>query len=86
MPTESYDQLAIFAAVSRERRFTRAAAKLGMSGAHVLRVIALRFEEINTELALLSEFRDKLAGRLRITAPDAPLPARCRHGIEFYGT
>jgi len=31
MSTESYDQLAIFAAVSRERRFTRAAVKLGMS-------------------------------------------------------
>jgi Transcriptional regulator len=100
MPTESYDQLAIFSVVARERSFTRAAAKLGMSqpalsrtmrnleerlgvrllarttrsvspteaGEHLLKVIAPRFEEIDTELALLSEFRDKPAGRLRITA------------------
>ncbi|MFS2096243.1 LysR family transcriptional regulator [Pseudomonas sp. Pseusp11] len=100
MTTESYDQLAIFAAVAQERSFTRAAARLGMSqpalsramrqleerlgvrllarttrsvspteaGEHLLRVIAPRFEEINSELALLSEFRDKPAGKLRITA------------------
>jgi DNA-binding transcriptional LysR family regulator len=100
MSTESYDQLAIFSIVARERSFTRAAAKLGMSqpalsrsmrqleerlgvrllarttrsvspteaGEHLLHVIAPRFEEINTELALLSEFRDKPAGKLRITA------------------
>ena len=100
MSTESYDQLAIFSIVARERSFTRAAAKLGMSqpalsrsmrqleerlgvrllarttrsvspteaGEHLLKVIAPRFEEINTELALLSEFRDKPAGKLRITA------------------
>ncbi len=100
MSSESYDQLAIFSIVARERSFTRAAAKLGMSqpalsrsmrqleerlgvrllarttrsvspteaGAHLLHVIAPRFEEINTELALLSAFRDKPAGKLRITA------------------
>lgn len=100
MPTESYDQLAIFSVVARERSFTHAAAKLGISqpalsrsmrnleerlgvrllarttrsvsateaGKHLLAVIAPRFEEINTELALLSKFRDKPAGRLRITA------------------
>ena len=100
MATEGYDQLAIFSVVARERSFTRAAAKLGMSqpalsrtmrqleerlgvrllarttrsvspteaGDHLLRVIAPRFEEINAELALLNEFRDKPAGRLRITA------------------
>ncbi|MCP1444872.1 DNA-binding transcriptional LysR family regulator [Pseudomonas sp. GGS8] len=100
MTAESYDQLAIFAAVAQERSFTRAAARLGMSqpalsramrqleerlgvrllarttrsvsptqaGEHLLQVIAPRFEEINSELALLSEFRDKPAGKLRITA------------------
>ena len=100
MAAEGYDQLAIFSVVARERSFTRAAAKLGMSqpalsrtmrqleerlgvrllarttrsvspteaGDHLLRVIAPRFEEINAELALLNEFRDKPAGRLRITA------------------
>jgi len=104
MSTESYDQLAIFSMVARERSFTRAAAKLGMSqpalsrtmrqleerlgvrllarttrsvspteaGEHLLRVIAPRFEEINAELALLSEFRDKPAGKLRITAGEHP--------------
>jgi DNA-binding transcriptional LysR family regulator len=100
MSSESYDQLAIFSVVARERSFTRAAAKLGMSqpalsrtirnleerlgvrllarttrsvspteaGEHLLRVVAPRFDEINTELALLSEFRDRPAGKLRITA------------------
>ena len=100
MSTESYDQLAIFSVVARERSFTRAEAKLGMSqpalsramrnleerlgvrllarttrsvspteaGEHLLRVVAPRFDEINNELALLSEFRDKPAGKLRITA------------------
>ncbi|AFM34789.1 MULTISPECIES: LysR family transcriptional regulator [Stutzerimonas stutzeri subgroup] len=100
MPVESYDHLAIFAVVARERSFTRAAAKLSMSqpalsrvirqleerlgvrllarttrsvsateaGTRLLEVIAPRFEEINSELALLSEFRDKPAGKIRITA------------------
>lgn len=100
MPSESYDQLAIFSAVAQERSFTRAAARLGMSqpalsramrqledrlgvrllarttrsvlpteaGEHLLRVIAPRFQEIDNELTLLSEFRDKPAGKLRITA------------------
>ena len=100
MAAEKYDQLAIFSVVARERSFTRAAAKLGMSqpalsrtmrqleerlgvrllarttrsvspteaGEHLLGVIAPRFKEIDSELALLSEFRDKPAGKLRITA------------------
>ena len=100
MPTESYDQLAIFSIVARERSFTRAAAKLGMSqpalsramrqleerlgirllarttrsvsptgaGQRLLQVIAPRLGEIDAELALLNAFRDKPAGRLRITA------------------
>lgn len=38
------------------------------AGEHLLRVVGPRFEEINDELALLSEFRDKPAGKLRITA------------------
>lgn len=100
MSIEGYDQLAIFSVVARERSFTRAAAKLGMSqpalsramrqleerlgvrllarttrsvspteaGERLLKVIAPRLEEIDAELALLSEFRDKPAGTLRITA------------------
>ncbi|MGO4004237.1 LysR family transcriptional regulator [Pseudomonas fluorescens] len=38
------------------------------AGEHLLRVIAPRFEEIDSELALLSQYRDKPAGKLRITA------------------
>lgn len=38
------------------------------AGAHLLKVVAPRFEEIDTELALLSQFRDRPAGKLRITA------------------
>ena len=104
MSMESYDQLAIFSIVARERSFTRAAAKLGLSqpalsrsmrqleerlgvrllarttrsvspteaGEHLLKVVAPRFEEISSELALLSEFRDKPAGKLRITAGEHP--------------
>lgn len=100
MTTESYDQLALFAAVAKERSFTRAAAKLGMSqpalsraitqleshlgvrllarttrsvspteaGEHLLQVLSPRFSEIDDELASLSKFRDKPAGKLRITA------------------
>lgn len=100
MSNESYDQLSLFLVVARERSFTRAAAKLGVSqpalsrsmrqleerlgvrllarttrsvspteaGERLLKVVAPRLEEINTELALLSEFRDKPAGKLRITA------------------
>jgi len=102
MSSERYDQLSIFMVVARERSFTRAAAKLGISqpalsrsmrqleerlgvrllarttrsvspteaGSRLLNVIGPRFEEIDTELALLSEFRDKPAGKLRITAGD----------------
>ncbi|NVZ69405.1 LysR family transcriptional regulator [Pseudomonas costantinii] len=38
------------------------------AGEHLLQVIAPRFEEIDSELALLSEYRDKPMGKLRITA------------------
>ncbi|MDB6444401.1 DNA-binding transcriptional regulator, LysR family [Pseudomonas sp. NFACC32-1] len=38
------------------------------AGEHLLRVVAPRFEEIDNEMAMLSEYRDKPAGKLRITA------------------
>lgn len=38
------------------------------AGEQLLNVIAPRFEEIDTELAQLNAFRDKPAGRIRITA------------------
>ncbi|MFT4129261.1 LysR family transcriptional regulator [Labrys sp. (in: a-proteobacteria)] len=97
---ENLNDLAAFAAVARERSFTRAAAKLGVSpsalsqtirnleerlglrlltrttrsvasteaGERLLRTITPRFEEIEAELAALSELRDKPAGTVRITA------------------
>ena len=104
MPRASFDALATFAAVARERSFTRAAAKLGVSqsalsqavrglkdrlgvrlltrttrsvaptqaGERLLQTIAPRFEEIEAELAALTELRDKPAGTLRITAGEHP--------------
>lgn len=101
---ENFNDLAAFAAVAKERSFTRAAAKLRVSpsalsqtvrnleerlgirlltrttrsvasteaGERLLRTIAPRFEEIEDELAALSELRDKPAGTVRITAGEHP--------------
>ena len=92
--------LLAFLAVARERSFTRAAAKLGMSqsalsqivrgleerlgvrllsrttrsvapteaGERLLQNIGPKFDEMDGELAALSELREKPAGTLRITA------------------
>lgn len=100
MSTENFNVLAAFAAVARERSFTRAAAQLGVSqsalsqtvkglearlglrlltrttrsvspteaGERLLRTVAPRLEEIENELAALTELRDKPAGTIRITA------------------
>ena len=100
MPRENVSDLIAFLAVARERSFTRAAAKLGVSqsalshtirgleerlglrllarttrsvspteaGERLVQSIGPRFEEIETELAALSELRDKPAGTIRITA------------------
>jgi len=96
------DDLLAFLAVARERSFTKAAAKLGVSqsalshtmralearlgvrlltrttrsvapttaGERLLRTLGPRFEEIGTELAALSELREKPAGTIRITATE----------------
>nr|WP_202032885.1 LysR family transcriptional regulator [Rhizobium lusitanum] len=101
---ENFNDLAAFASVAKERSFTRAAAKMGVSpsalsqtvrnleerlglrlltrttrsvasteaGERLLQTIAPRFEEIETELAALSELRDKPAGTVRITAGEHP--------------
>jgi DNA-binding transcriptional LysR family regulator len=93
------NDLAAFLAVARERSFTKAAAKLGVSqsalshtirglearlgvrlltrstrsvapteaGERLLQTVGPRFDEIDAELATLSEFRDKPAGTIRIT-------------------
>src|SRR5438270_3226909 len=102
MARENINNLIAFLAVARERNFTRAAAKLGVSqsalshtirdlearvgvrlltrttgsvsptqaGERLLHTIGPRLDEIDAELAALSEFRDKPAGTIRITATD----------------
>ena len=96
------DDLLAFLAVARERSFTNAAAKLGVSqsalshtirelearlgvrlltrttrsvspteaGERLLHTAGPRLEEIEAELAALSELREKPAGTIRITATD----------------
>src|SRR5436305_302827 len=100
MQREHFNDLIAFLAVARERSFTKAAAKLGVSqsalshtisgleerlglrllsrttrsvapteaGERLLRAVGPRFEEIDAELAALSELREKPAGTIRITA------------------
>ena len=104
MTHENFNDLAAFAAVAKERSFTRAAAKLGVSqsalsqtiraleqriglrlltrttrsvapteaGERLLQTVAPRFEEIEAQLAVLSELREKPAGTVRITAGEHP--------------
>src|SRR5262245_47970339 len=104
MQRGTLDDLLAFLAVARERSFTKAAAKLGVSqsalshtlrglearlgvrlltrttrsvaptqaGERLLRTVGPRFDEIDAELARLSELRDKPAGNVRITAGEHP--------------
>src|SRR5204862_6467555 len=96
------DDLQAFVAVARERSFTKAAAKLGVSqsalshtireleerlgvrlltrttrsvsptaaGERLLHNVGPRFDEIEAELAVITELRKKPAGRIRITATE----------------
>src|SRR5882724_1355498 len=102
MQRGNLDDLLAFLAVGRERSFTKAAAKLGMSqsslshtirelegrlgvrlltrttrsvspteaGERLLHNVGPRFEEIEAELAAVTELREKPAGTFRITAVD----------------
>jgi DNA-binding transcriptional LysR family regulator len=102
MDRQNASDLLGFLAVARERSFTRAAAKLGMSqsalsqivsnleerlgvrllnrttrsvaptqaGGRLLEAIGTRFDEMDIELAALSELRAKPAGTIRITATE----------------
>jgi DNA-binding transcriptional LysR family regulator len=102
MRSDNLHDVRAFLAVARERSFTQAAAKLGVSqsalshtlrgleerlgvrlltrttrsvspttaGERLLHNAGPRFEEIETELAALSELRQKPAGTVRITATD----------------
>jgi DNA-binding transcriptional LysR family regulator len=100
MLRENLNDVLAFLAVARDRSFTRAAAKLGVSqsalshtirglearlglrllarttrsvapteaGERLLKTLGPRFDEIEAELAGLSELRDKPAGTIRITS------------------
>jgi DNA-binding transcriptional LysR family regulator len=100
MPRGTFNDVLAFLAVARERSFTKAAAKLGVSqsalshtiralearlglrllsrttrsvapteaGERLLHAVGPRFDEIDAELAALSELREKPAGAIRITA------------------
>jgi DNA-binding transcriptional LysR family regulator len=100
MLRDNLNDILAFLAVARDRSFTRAAAKLGVSqsalshtirglearlglrllarttrsvatteaGERLLRALGPRFDEIEAELAELSELRDKPAGTIRITS------------------
>jgi DNA-binding transcriptional LysR family regulator len=99
MTRQPINDLLAFLAVARERSFTRAAAKLGVSqsalshtirgleerlgvrllsrttrsvaptdaGERLIRTVGPRLEEIDAELAALTELREKPAGTIRIT-------------------
>ena len=107
MPRENVNDLLAFLAVAKERSFTKAAAKLGVSqsalshtirgleerlglrlltrttrsvattaaGERLLLSVGPRFDEIDAELAALSELREKPAGAIRITAGEHPAEA-----------
>ena len=100
MLRENLNDILAFLAVARDRSFTRAAAKIGVSqsamshtirglearlglrllarttrsvapteaGERLLGALGQRFDEIEAELAGLSELRDKPAGTIRITS------------------
>ena len=104
MARENLNDLTAFTAVARERSFTNAAAKLGVStsalshtirgleerlglrlltrttrsvsptqaGERLLRSIGPRLDEIDAELASLSDLRERPAGTVRITSGEHP--------------
>lgn len=102
MARDNINDILVFLAVARERSFTRAAAKLGMSqsalshivrglearmgvqllarttrsvapteaGERLMATVAPRFEEIEAEIAAISDLGENPAGTIRITAID----------------
>lgn len=102
MARDNINDILVFLAVARERSFTRAAAKLGMTqsalshiirslesrlgvrlltrttrsvspteaGERLLQNVAPRLEEVEAEIAAISDLGDKPAGTVRITAID----------------
>jgi DNA-binding transcriptional LysR family regulator len=108
------NDLEAFLAVARERSFTRAAAKLGVSqsalsqtlrglearlglrlltrttrsvapteaGERLLQALGPAFDQIDSTLAALSEFREKPSGTIRITAGDHPVDTILMPALE----
>lgn len=104
MIRQNVNDLLAFLAVARERSFTKAAAKLGVSqsalshtirgleerlglrlltrttrsvaptevGEHLLQSVGPKLDEIEADLAALSELRQKPAGTIRVTAGEHP--------------
>src|SRR4051812_35148522 len=102
MARDNINDILVFFAVARERSFTRAAAKLGMTqsalshiirglearlgvrlltrttrsvspteaGERLLQNVAPRLDEIEAEIAAISDLSDKPSGMIRITAID----------------
>jgi DNA-binding transcriptional LysR family regulator len=102
MARDNINDILVFISVARERSFTRAAAKMGMTqsalshivrslearlgvrlltrttrsvspteaGERLLQNVAPRLEEIEAEIAAISDLGDKPAGTIRITAID----------------
>jgi DNA-binding transcriptional LysR family regulator len=110
------DDLQAFLAVARERSFTRAAARLGVTpsalshtmkaleerlglrllsrttrsvspteaGERLLRSIGPHFEQIEAEIAALSDFRDRPAGTIRISCGDSVVEAIFRPMLKSF--
>src|SRR5580704_12097440 len=107
MTRENIGGLLAFLAVAKERSFTKAAARLGVSqsalshtirgleeglglrllarttrsvspteaGERLLRNVGPRLDDVEAELAALSELRDKPAGTIRINSGEHPAKA-----------
>jgi DNA-binding transcriptional LysR family regulator len=105
MARDNLSDILVFLAVARERSFTRAAAKLGMTqsalshtiralegrlgvrlltrttrsvspteaGERLLQNVAPRLDEIEAEIAAVSDLGDRPAGTIRITATDSAI-------------
>nr|WP_175798500.1 LysR family transcriptional regulator [Burkholderia anthina] len=120
MPRDNLNDVLVFLAVARDRSFTRAAARLGVSqsalsqtvrdletrlgvrlltrttrsvstteaGEALFQAVAPRIDEIEMKLAAVSDFRDKPAGVVRITATEHPIDTiiwpKLRHVLPDY--
>lgn len=116
MARSPIDDMQAFLAVARERSFTRAAAKLGVTpsalshsmkgleerlglrllsrttrsvspteaGERLLRSIGPHFEQIEAEIAALSDFRDRPAGTIRISCGDSVVEAVFRPVLKSF--